>query len=301
MGYVTHIVSGMGLAHRYWQLLVVQVAAVALSILALAGLVGVPALVLAIVLGARLDSAGGLVDMLAHGDIARFFLESIGAVLVMALSISVFVCVAVGLWLLVTAGTAGTLGLALKGRITTFSMGVFRAEAARFFFPMARYFTVIGVLFLGLVAGITVLALTGVSAYGAVGLAGSKLGVFFAVMGVLILGSSALFFSAVILLLTQQGIAPLVLEERGAWASLRKAQDFLDKSREGLVLLIILLGGSMLVSMAFYILSTAVQAVPLFGQALSLPVSVAGSLAGIYLGFIITATIMDYYYKASLK
>ena len=301
MGYVTHIVSGLGLAHRYWQLLVVQVAAVALSILALAGLVGVPALVLAIVLGARLDSAGGLVDMLAHGDIARFSLESIGAILVLVLSISVFVCVALGLWLLVTAGTAGTLGLALKGRITTFSMGVFRAEAGRLFFPMARYFTVIGVLFLGLAAGIAVLALTGASAYGAAGLAGSRLGVFFTVMGVLILGTGALFLSAVILLLTQQGIAPLVLEGRGAWDSFMRGLDFLDRSREGLVLLIILLGGSMLISMAFSLVNTVVQAVPLIGQVLSLLFSVAGSLAGIYLGFIITATIMDYYYKASIK
>jgi hypothetical protein len=295
MTYTEHIRQGFRLVNRNWQLIIIQIAAVFLNLLALFVLVGVPIIVLAVVLGIEADRAGDLANLFDLASPWAMMTKYIGALLVLLVCLLLYITAALVLWLFVAGGSAGTLGKAASDRGKRFSMGEFWSEAKRLFWPLAWYYTILSLAFILLAAVLAAGVAVAAMGFDAAGLEDSRLGIFFKVMGILLIGSCGVFFLVCFYMISIQGLAPLVLEGKSAVGALKRAWGFLDEDRKGLYLLLIVVGGFIGIQIGIAVFGGLLQAIPLVGFIIYLPFSLAANIFSIYLGLAVTASVLYYY------
>ena len=295
MTHTERIRHGFALANRNWQLVVIQVGFVLINILGLLVFVGLPMIVLAVALGVDAERSGDITQFLDTASYGAALSEYLGAVLVVLLCIFVYVTFALVLWLLVTGGTVGSIAHVSRDKAARFSMGVFWSEAKKLFAPLAWYYTALSVAIIALFAVLGAAFVAGALGYAAVGLESSRLGIFFTVMGVLLLGSCGLFFSLCLYILSIQGLAPLTVDGRGAMDSIRAVWAFLEGDRQSLYLMLIVVGGYVLAQILLALVGGVLQIIPLLGFLIYLPYSIAANILGIYLYLALLAAVISHY------
>ncbi|KKL88198.1 hypothetical protein LCGC14_1927140, partial [marine sediment metagenome] len=221
--------------------------------------------------------------------------EYLGAILVVILSVFIFTTFALVLWLLVTGGTVGAIAHAAKDKTARFSMGVFWQEAKGLFMPLAWYYTILSVAALALFALLAGAFAVGTIGYGAMGLGDSRLGVFFSVMGVLLLGSCGFIFFLCVYVLSVQGLCPLAVEKRGAMASIKRAWGFLEADRKALWLILITVGGYVVIQISIALFGGLLQFIPLLGAIVYVPYSIVANIFGIYLYIALLGAVVSHY------
>ena len=295
MTHTERIRHGFALANRNWQLVVIQVGFVLINILGLLAFVGLPMIVLAVALGVDAKRSGDITQFLDAASYGAALSEYLGAVLVVLLCIFVYVTFALVLWLLVTGGIVGSIAHVSRDKAARFSMGVFWSEAKKLFAPLAWYYSIISVVIIALFAVLGAAFVAGALGYAAVGLESSRLGIFFTVMGVLLLGSCGLFFSLCLYILSIQGLAPMAVDGLGAMDSIRAAWGFLEKDRQSLYLMFIVVGGYVLAQILLTLVGGVLQIIPLLGFLIYLPYSIAANIFGIYLYLALLAAVISHY------
>ena len=295
MTHVERIKHGFQLANRHWQLVVVQVGALILNIIALLAFVGLPIIVLAVALGIEAKRAGDIAGFLDAATGGPAIGEYLGAILVVILSVFIFTTFALVLWLLVTGGTVGAIAHAAKDKTARFSMGVFWQEAKGLFMPLAWYYTILSVAALALFALLAGAFAVGTIGYGSMGLDGSRMGVFFSVMGVLLLGSCGFIFFLCVYVLSVQGLCPLAVEKRGAMASIKRAWGFLEADRKALWLILITVGGYVVIQISIALFGGLLQFIPLLGAIVYVPYSIVANIFGIYLYIALLGAVVSHY------
>ncbi len=300
MTYTQRIRHGFVLANRNWQLVIVQVVFVLLNILGFLVFVGIPVIVLAVALGVEAERSGDITQFLDAATSGAALSQYLGAVFVVLLCLFVYVTFVLVLWLLVTGGTIGSIAHACRDEANRFSMGVFWAEAKKLFTPLAWYYTIISVAVIALFVVMAAAFGAGALGYEAAGLGESRLGIFFTVMGVLLLGSCGLFFSLCLYMLSVQGLCPLAVEGRGAMDSIKAAWGTLEKDRNSLYLILIVVGGYVLAQILLALVGGVLQLIPLLGFIVYLPYSIAANIFGIYLYMAVLAAIISHYTEAVL-
>ena len=299
MTYTERIKHGFAIANKYWQLVVIQVGAVIINLIALMVFVGLPIIVLGVALGVEAERSGDITRFLDPTSYASALSEYLGALLVLALCVFVYVTFAMVLWLLVSGGTVGSLAHASRSPEAAFSMRVFWAEAKKLFAPLAWYYTILSVALLAVFAAIAAAFVAGAFAYMAAGLEDSRLGIFVTVMGVLSLGSCGLFFSMCLYILSVQGLAPLAVDGKSAMGSIKDAWATLKGDRTSLYLMLIVVGGYVLVQIAMAMVAGVLQLIPLLGMIIYLPYSIAANILGIYLYMALLGTVISHYADAT--
>ncbi len=300
MTYTQRIRHGFLLASRNWQLVIVQVVVVLLNILGFLVFVLLPVRVLAVALGVDAERSGDIMQFLDAATSGAALSQYLGAVLVILLCLFVYVTFVLVLWLLVTGGTIGSLAHACRDEGARFSMGVFWAEAKKLFAPLAWYYTILSVAVIALFVVMAAAFGAGALGYEAAGLGESRLGIFFTVMGVLLLGSCGLFFSLCLYVLSVQGLCPLAVEGRGAMDSIKTAWRFLEKDRKSLYLILIVVGGYVSIEILLAFMGGMLQLIPLLGIFFYLPYSIVANIFGIYLYMAVLAAIISHYTEAVL-
>ncbi len=295
MTYTERIRHGFALANRNWQLVVIQIGFVLVSILSLFVIVVLPVIVMAVALGVEAERSGNIAGLLDVATSGAALSQYLGAALVVLLFLFVYVTFVLVLWLFVTGGTVGTLAECSRDKEARFSMGVFWSEAKRLFAPLAWYYTILSIAVMVLFAVLGAAFVAGAFGYAAMGLEESRLGIFFTVMGVLLLGSCGLFFSLCLYLLSIQGLAPLTIDRRGAMDSIRAAWAFLEKDRNSLYLMLIVVGGYVLVQILLALAGGVLQIIPLLGILIYLPYSIVANIFGIYLYMALLAAVISHY------
>lgn len=189
----------------------------------------------------------------------------------------------------------GTLAGQARDKDAKFSMEGFWQEGKRLFFPLGWFYTIVSVFLMAIIIVLGGAFVLGVLGYNAAGFEGSRLGIFFSVMGSLLLGACGLFFSFCLYAVTIQGLAPLSLEGRKAMDSIKAGWNFLEEDTSNLHLLLVLVGAYIVVQIVLAATGGIIQLIPFLGLFIYLPYSIAANIFSIYLNLVLVAAVLSHY------
>jgi hypothetical protein len=299
--YIEAIKDGFGVIHKNWELVLIQVVMVIVSIIGFFIIVGIPLAIAFIIFGVDLT---GLTDI---KDIFRIFKEPsdiISRYLVLILtviaSILLYIIMVAMLGIYVFGGSIGIIGKSLMDRYLKFSMHTFFVEAKRLFIRLVGFTCVIGII---LIVAAFILGIFGGGITALVSFTHSQdstlalfLGTFFSLILIII----AFILILGILSITLYGVASLFFKGTGPLKSLREAIHYLTGHPTAFWLYTILLGGYILASFLMILLSYSFALIPVVGAILSFPYQLISYILQTYIGLAIIATILTYYYSTEI-
>lgn len=285
--------------NRLWQLVLVEVLAVALNLVLLVLVLGLPLVIAVLVFGLpimeMLDSG-----VRGWGEIGAGHLSAlIGFVAVVGVFFLLYLIVAVVVQSFARAAMLGVLADDTAGASTGLSFTSLIDSGKKHFRRVLYYSLLAGaVVLIGLlVLGLCVLLV--IVVYDSMGEGSSGATVFAVAAGVTIAG-----LTVVLLLLWSviyiQGLAPLMLRPTGAREAISRAVDFLEQGRGaiGFVLLSYLV--IIVIQVALAMVGMLIQLIPFIGPIIYIPYSLLSNLVGVYTGLCMAAAIMEYYYLNEL-
>jgi hypothetical protein len=297
MKYIEAIKDGFRLINRNWQLVLIQVGMLFMIVLAFFIIVGIPLAIAFIIFGIDLTTMAAVDNVFqmfrGTSDLLPKYLGLI--LMVLASFIVYFLAVAI-LEIYFFGGSVGVIGKAVQEKDLKFSVRVFMNEAKRLFLRLVGFTSVIGILFimasffLGLLVG-------GIAAI--ISFAQSKdstLALFFGIFFSLVLILLALAMILGILSITIYGIASLFFKETGAFKSISEALKFLTKYPNGFWLYAVLFIGHLLASFLLGLIVYPFTLIPIVGPIFSFPYQFVSISFQTYLGLVIIAIILSYYY-----
>jgi hypothetical protein len=299
--YIEAIKDGFGVIHKNWELVLIQVVMVIVSIIGFFIIVGIPLAIAFIIFGVDLT---GLTDV---KDIFRIFKEPsdiisryLGLILIIIASILLYIIMVAMLGIYVFGGSIGIIGKSLMDRYLKFSMHTFFVEAKRLFIRLVGFTCVIGII---LIVAAFILGIFGGGITALVSFTHSQdstlalfLGTFFSLILIII----AFILILGILSITLYGVASLFFKGTGPLKSLREAIHYLTGHPTAFWLYTILLGGYILASFLMILLSYSFALIPVVGAILSFPYQLISYILQTYIGLAIIATILTYYYSTEI-
>ncbi len=302
MTYSQAIKSGFRLINSRWQLIAVQAGMIVLNCIGFFILVGIPLGIAFIIFGLDLTGLAELKDIIAlFKNPAELLSKYFGLVLIVVSSILLYILMVTTVGLYVFSGSVGFIGRSILDPAQKFSMRAFFAEAKKFFFPLMWFSLFVGLIFLVIAF---VLGLFGGGIAAIVSAAKSQdstlalfLGIFFslvlALIGLsLILGTIAT---------TVYGIAILFFRGKGPVASFRAAMRFLWNHQSAFWLYVVLFLGYIIASFIVMLVVYPFNLIPIIGTIISFPFQIFSYVAQGYLGLVIIAVVLRYYYEAEVK
>ncbi len=201
----------------------------------------------------------------------------------------------------VFGGAIGVIGNSIRERSARFTVHVFFSEAKRLFLRLIGFTSVIGIIFiiaaffLGVLGG-------GIAAL--VSFAQSQdstLALFFGTFFSLILIIIAVVLILGILSVTLYGIASLFFKGTGPLGSIKAAFQYLLRNPNAFWLYVVLFVGYLLASFLLLLLSYPFTLIPIIGTILSFPYQLISYGFETYLGLMIIAAILTYYYSSEIS
>ncbi len=298
MRYIEAIKDGFGLINRNWQLVLIQVGMVFASILGFFIVVGIPLAIAFIIFGVDLTGIADLRDIFGMlrgpSDILSRYL---GFILIIIASILLYILAVTVLGMYLFGGSVGIIGMSITDKTLTFSMRRFMGEAKRLFLRLLAFTSVIGLIF---IAAAFLLGLLGGGIAAIVSYARSQdstLALFFGTFFTLILIILSLSFILGSLSVTLYGIAALYFKGSGAFRSIKDSVQFLVKYPNGFWLYAVLFVGYLLASFLLGLLNYPFTLIPFLGTILSFPYQLFSYVVQTYLGLVIIAVVLSYYYS----
>ncbi|HMK49561.1 MAG TPA: hypothetical protein VK435_05875 [Thermodesulfovibrionales bacterium] len=297
MKYIESIKDGFRLINQNWQLVLMQAGVMFLSVALFFIIVGIPLAIAFIIFGidlTGLTSIGDIFNMLrGPSDILSKY---IGLLLFIMASIIIYFLVATVLGIYVFAGCIGIIGRSIQDKSLKFTIRTFMDEAKKLFLRLLGFTSVIGLIF---IAAAFLLGLLGGGIAALVSFAQSQdstLALFFGTFFSLVLVIFALIVTIGILSITLYGFAALYFKGVGAFRSIKEAVRFLLQYPNGFWLYTVLFIGYLLAVFLLGLLSYPFTLMPIIGTILSFPYQLISYVFQTYLGLVIIATILSYYF-----
>lgn len=295
------IKEGFWLINKNWQLVLIQLGMVFVSSIGFFIIVGIPLAIAFIIFGIDLT------ELADTGDIFRILKgpsellsKYLGLIIIILASFLMYLILVGLLGIYVFGGAIGVIGGSVKDRSSKFHMHTFFGEAKRLFLRLIGFTSVIGVIF---IVTAFFLGLLGGSIATLVSFAqtqDSTLALFFGTFFSLILIIIAAIFILGLLSITLYGIATLFFKETGPVRSIKGATQYLIRHPSAFWLYVILFAGYLLASFLLILLSYPFTLIPVIGTILSLPFQLISYAFEIYLGLVIIATMLNYYYLTEI-
>lgn len=300
MSYVEAIKDGVRVVHRVWQLVLVQLATVAISSIGFFILVGIPLAIAFIIFSIDLTT-------LRITDIFSIFKEPSEIIskyfwlfLIVIVGLLIYILLAVTFSIYVFGGSIGVIGKSLRDNTLKFHMNIFFIEAKRLFFPILGFSALIGLV---LIAAAFVLGILGGGIAVLVSFAktqDSTLALFLGAFFSLTLLICALVLILAILTVSLYGAAVISLKGTGAMKSLKEAINFVAMHPKALGLYMVLLAGYFLLVFLLMLIGYPFRLIPVIGPILSFPYQLLTYIFQTYIGLVFIATVFTYYYSTEL-
>jgi len=301
MTYNEAIKGGFGLVNRNWQLVLIQLSMVFISSIGFFIVVGIPLAIAFIIFGVDLTEMTDLRDIVSilkePSDIlAKYF----GLFLIILACFLLYLILIALLGIYVFGGSIGVLGKSLRDSSLKFHVRTFFEEAKRLFLRLLAFTSFIGIIF---VVVAFVLGILGGGIAALVSFAqtqDSTLALFFGTFFSLILIIIAAILILGILSITIYGIAALSFKETGPLKSIQEAWQFLIRHPNAFWLYTILFAGYLLASFFLVLFSYPFTLIPIIGTILSFPYQLISYAFETYLGLIIIAAMLNFYYSTEI-
>ena len=298
MSYFEAIKDGIRLVNKNWQLVLIQLSMVFVGSIGFFIIVGIPLAIAFIIFGIDLTELANMKDLFRvlrePSDILSKYL---GIFLIILSSFLLYIALVALLGIYVFGGAIGVIGNSIKERSSRFTAHLFFGEAKKLFLRLLGFTSIIGVLF------IIAAFLLGVLGGGIAALVSfaqsqdSTLALFFGTFFSLILIAIAVVLILGILSLTLFGIASLFFKETGPLDSIKAAIRYMLGHPDAFWLYAILFAGYLIASFLLILLSYPFTLIPIIGTILSFPYQLISYAFETYLGLLIIATILTYYFS----
>jgi len=301
MTYNEAIKGGFGLVNRNWQLVLIQLSMVLISSVGFFIVVGIPLAIAFIIFGVDLTEMTDLRDIVTilkePSDIlAKYF--SLFLIILACFLLYLILIALLGIY--VFGGSIGVIGKSLRDSSLKFHVRTFFEEAKRLFLRLLTFTSFIGIIFVVIAF---VLGILGGGIAALVSFArtqDSTLALFFGTFFSLILVIIAAILILGILSITIYGIAALSFKETGPLKSIQEAWRFLIRHPNAFWLYTILFAGYLLASFFLVLFSYPFTLIPIIGTILSFPYQLISYAFETYLGLIIIAAMLNFYYSTEI-
>jgi len=301
MTFIEALKDGFRLVNKNWQLVLVQLCMVIISSIGFFIIIGIPLAVAFIIFGLDLTELTDIKDIFRilkePSDIISRYL---GLFFIVIASFLLYIIMVALLGIYVFGGSIGIIGSSLRNRSLKFNLNAFFSEAKRLFLRLLAFTSVIGIIFivaaflLGIVGG-------GIAAlFSFVQVQDSTLVLFFVTFFSLILIIIALILILGILSIMLYGVAPLFFKGMGPFKSLNETIKYLFRHPDAFWLYTILFVGYLIASFLLILLRYSFTFIPVIGSILSFPYQLISYAFQTYLGLVIIATILSYYYSTEV-
>ena len=296
------IKDGLRLVNRNWQLVLIQLSMVFISSIGFFIIVGIPLAIAFIFFSIDLTEFANIRDVFRILKEPSDILSKYLGLILIVLSSFLFYVILVGLLgVYVFGGSIGVIGRSIRERSSKSNVRVFFDEAKRLFIRLLGFTSVIGIIFI--IAAFS-LGLLGGGIAALVSFAQSQdstLALFFGTFFSLILIIVAAVIILGILSATLYGIASLFFKETGPLSSFKEATRYLIRHPNAFWLYAILFAGYLIASFLLILLSYPFTLIPIIGTVLSFPYQLISYAFETYLGLMIIATILTYYYSTEIS
>jgi hypothetical protein len=301
MTYNEAIKGGFRVVNRNWQLVLIQLSMVFISSIGFFVIVGIPLAVAFIIFGVDLTEMANLHDIAKilkePSDIlSRYFGLFLG---VLACLLIYLILIAL-LGIYVFSGSIGVMGNSLRDSSLKYHVRTFFEEARRLFLRLLAFTSFVGIIFiiiaffLGILGG----GIAALVSYAQT--QDSILALFFGTFFSLIMVIIAAILILGILAITLYGIASLFFKETGPVQSVQEAWRFLIRHPNAFWLYAVLFSGYLFVSFLLVLFSYPFTLIPIIGTILSFPYQLISYAFETYLGLIIIAAILNFYYSTEI-
>jgi hypothetical protein len=302
MTYNEAIKGGVRVVNRNWQLVLIQLSVVFISSIGFFIIVGIPLAVAFIIFGVDLTEMADLNDIIkilkGPSDIlSKYF----GLFLIVLASLLLYLILIALLGIYVFGGSIGIIGRSLRDSSLTFHVRAFFEEAKRLFLRLLAFTSFIGIVFIivAFVLGILGGGIAALVSYAQT--QDSTLALFIGTFFSLIMIIMAAILILGILSITLYGIASLSFKETGPVKSIQEAWQFMTRHPDAFWLYTILFGGYLLASFLLVLFSYPFALIPIIGTILSFPYQLISYAFETYLGLIIIAAMLNFYYSMEIQ
>jgi hypothetical protein len=280
--------------HRNWQLVAIQFLMTVVNVLAFLLFMALPLAVGLLLTGDGVQELERLEEALeSPARLLELVSRYLGWAAVLATGLLFSLVFSFLLWIFVLGGSLGVLGLSMQGPSGSFRMNAFIEEGKRHFFPLLRYTTLVGLILVGTVSA---LALAGGLAYVvSMALEGGRLAVFLRVSMALGLGVFGLLSLSGIVLVSLEGLAPLVTRRTKAAHAVSEAGAYLWRNPGSIWLIVLLLAGYASAQVLMMAAGYSIGLIPRVGPVLSLFSQVVTGVAGGYLFLVVIGGVLADY------
>lgn len=301
MTYSDAIRGGFRVINKNWQLVLIQISLIFIGSLGFFVIVGIPLAIAFVIFGIDLTEMADyreIIQILQNPS--DIFSKYFGLFLMILSCFLLYFILIVLLGIYVLSGSIGVIGRSLSDVSAKFHIRTFFEEAKRLFLRLLAFTSFIGIIF---IAAAFILGILGGGIAALVSYAQTRdstlalfFGTFFSLVlliiaGILILG---------ILSLTLYGIASLCFKETGPVKSIREAWHFLMRHPNAFWLYTILFGGYLLAGFFLILFGYPFTLIPVIGTFLSFPYQLVSYALETYLGLIIIATVLHFYYSTEI-
>jgi hypothetical protein len=301
MNYIEAVKDGFGVINRNWQLVLIQVAMVFISTIGFFIMVGLPLAIAFIIFGIDLTGLTNLRDIFGvlkgPSDIISKYL---GIILMILSSLLLYLIVVALLGIYLFGGSIGIIGSSIMDKTRRFTLRMFLDESKRLFLRLLGFTSVIGLILIIAAFSMGILGGGIASVISYARTQDSTLAIFFSTFLSLTLFIVALVLILAILSVTLYGFATLFFKSSGAFRSISAAVKFLMKYPDAFWLYALLLAGYLLASFLLILFGYPFTLIPIIGTILSFPYQLISYAFQTYLGLVIIATILTYYYSKEI-
>lgn len=302
MTFVDAVKDGFRVVNRNWQLILIQLAMVFISTIGFFIMVGIPLAIAFIIFGIDLTELADMKNIFRILDEPSDLISKyLGLILIVIASFLLYIILVALLGIYVLGGSVGIIVRSLKDKALGFNLRAFFEEAKRLFSRLLGFTSVIGII---LIIAAFLLGILGGGIAALVTFAQSQdstLALFFGIFFSLILIVMALVLILGILSLTLYGIASLSFKDTGPLRSMKEAVQYLIRYPNAFWLYSALFVGYLIASFLLILLGYPFTLIPIIGTILSFPYHLISSAFETYLGLVIVATVLSYYYSTEIQ
>lgn len=302
MTYHEAVKGGFRIVNRNWQLVLIQLGMVFMSSIGLFIIVGIPLAIAFIIFGVDLTAMANFRDIIAvFQEPSEILTKYLGLFLVILACFLLYLILIALLGIYVFGGSVGVIASSLRDSSLRFHVRSFFEAAKRLFLRLLAFTSFVGIIFIVVAFFLGILG-GGIAALVSYAQAeDSILALFFGTFFSLIMVIIAAILILGILAVTLSGIACLIFKETGPVKSLQEAWQFLMRHPNAFWLYTMLFAGYLLASFLLVLISYPFTLLPIIGSILSFPYQLISYAFETYLGLVIIATMLNYYYSTEIQ
>lgn len=298
MTYIGSIKTGFKVINRNWQLVLIQVGAMFISLFGFFIFIGIPLAIAFIIFGIDLTNLSRPDDIIGlfkrPSDLLSQYL---GLAILLFTSLIIYFLSVFVIGVFVFGGSIGTIARTIK-TTESFHFKTFWTEGKRLFFKLIGFTAIIGAGFLILAF---ILGLLGGAISALVSFARGQeaalalfLGIFFSLL-LFVIGLGLII---IILSITVFGAAIIALDGEGPIRAIKNAIQYIYKRPQGIYLYCLIFFAFVIINFALILIGIPMGLVPLIGPLLSFLYQLSLYFLQSYLGLIMIATILVYYHSS---